>query len=88
MIVVICISEYPVKPVNTKGHYFKRVASSNHLLGLSTITDLYLQSLQISWDAHEAHGESLDALSVEKIEKFIAQINECGRFKNTEYDHR
>ena len=54
---------------------------SNHLLGLSEITDLlYLQSLQISWDAHEAHGESLDALSVEKIEKFIAQVNECGRF--------
>ena len=24
--------------------------------------------------------ESLDALSVEKIEKFIAQVNECGRF--------
>ena len=80
LIVVICISEYPVKPVNTKGRYFKRVASSNHLLGLSEITDLYLQSLQISWDAHEAHGESLDALSVEKIEKFIAQVNECGRF--------
>ena len=74
LIVVICISEYPVKPVNTKGHYFKRVASSNHLLGLSEITDLYLQSLQISWDAHEAHGESLDELSVEKIEKFIEPI--------------
>ena len=80
LIVVIRVNEYPVKPVNTKGRYFKRVASSNHLLGLSEITDLYLQSLQISWDAHEAHGESLDALSVEKIEKFIAQVNECGRF--------
>ena len=60
LIAVIHVNEYPVKPVNTKGRYFKRVASSNHLLGLSEITDLYLQSLQISWDAHEAHGESFD----------------------------
>jgi len=41
---------------------------------------LYLQSLQASWDAHEAHGESLDTLSVNKIEKFIAVVNESGRF--------
>ena len=79
-IVAIHVNEYPVKPVNTKGRYFKRVANSNHQLGLSEITNLYLQSLQASWDAHEAHGESLDALSVNKIEKFIAVVNESGRF--------
>ena len=80
LIVMIRVNEYPVKPINTRGRYFKRIASSNHQLGLGEITDLYLQSLQISWDAHEAPGESLDALSVAKIEKFIAQVNECGRF--------
>lgn len=79
-IVLIHIDEYPVKPVNTRGRYFKRVANSNHQLGLSEITDLYLQSLQMSWDAHEARDESLDTLSVTKIEKFIAQVNESGRF--------
>jgi ATP-dependent DNA helicase RecG len=79
-VVIIHINEYPVKPVHTKGRYYKRLASSNHQLGLSEITDLYLQSLQMSWDAHEAHGESLDTLCVDKIEKFIAQVNESGRF--------
>ncbi|WP_339136094.1 MAG: RNA-binding domain-containing protein [Candidatus Electrothrix sp. GW3-4] len=79
-IVRIHINEYPVKPVNTKGRYFKRIATSNHQLSLSEITDLYLQSLQISWDAHEAPGASLDALSPDKIEKFIAQVNQSGRF--------
>jgi predicted HTH transcriptional regulator len=29
-VVSIHISEFPVKPVNTRGRYFKRVASSNH----------------------------------------------------------
>jgi predicted HTH transcriptional regulator len=31
-VVVIRIGEFPVKPVNTRGRYFKRVASSNHQL--------------------------------------------------------
>ena len=79
-IVIISIGEYPVKPANTKGKYFKRRASSNHQLTLSEITDLYLQSLQLSWDAYPAPKESLDALSVIKIERFIEAVNQSGRF--------
>ena len=57
-VVEICMSEFPVKPVNTRGRYFKRIASSNHQLSLGEVADLYLQSLQLSWDAHQAgtHG--------------------------------
>lgn len=82
-IVIIGINEYPVKPVNTKGKYFKRVATSNHQLTLSEITDLYMQSLQLSWDSYEAPRESLDALSVTKIEKFIDQVNQGGTSLST-----
>lgn len=74
------VDEYPVKPVHTKGKYFKRVAASNHQLALSEITDLDMQSLQLSWDAYEAPRQSLDALSWIKIEKFIEQVNLGGRF--------
>ncbi len=79
-VVAIRIMEYPVKPINTKGKYYKRIASSNHQLGLSEITDLYLQSLQLSWDSYEATGASLNELSLQKIETFIVQVNESGRF--------
>ncbi|MCI5192050.1 MAG: winged helix-turn-helix transcriptional regulator [Candidatus Electrothrix sp. AU1_5] len=79
-IVRIHVHEYPVKPVNTKGRYFKRIATSNHQLSLGEITNLYLQSLQISWDAYQAPGASLDSLSLDKIDKFIAQVNQSGRF--------
>lgn len=79
-VVTICIDEYPIKPVNTKGKYFKRIATSNHQLTLSEITDLYMHSLQLSWDSYEAPRESLDALSVTKIETFIDQVNQGGRF--------
>ena len=33
-VLLIRIGEFPVKPVNTRGRYFKRVASSNHQLSL------------------------------------------------------
>lgn len=79
-VVLLSIDEYPVKPVHTKGKYFKRIAASNHQLALSEITDLYMQSLQFSWDAYEAPRQSLDALSWIKIEKFIEQVNLGGHF--------
>jgi ATP-dependent DNA helicase RecG len=79
-VVVIHVGEFQVKPVSTRGRYFKRVASSNHQLGLGEIADLYLQSLQLSWDAHEAANHSLDSLSLPKINRFINQVNDSGRF--------
>ena len=36
-VVVIPAGEFLVKPVSTRGRYFKRVASSNHQLGLAEI---------------------------------------------------
>ncbi|MHB1245449.1 MAG: RNA-binding domain-containing protein [Sulfuriferula sp.] len=79
-VVVIRVGEFPVKPVSTRGRYFKRVASSNHQLGLAEIADLYMQSLQLSWDAHQAGTHTLDALSTPKIQRFIQQVNDNGRF--------
>ena len=79
-VVVINVAEFPVKPVSTRGRYFKRVASSNHQLNAGEIADLYMQSLQLSWDAYEAPGTSLEALSTPKIQRFIRLVNEHGRF--------
>ena len=79
-IVVIRMGEFPVKPVSTRGRYYKRVASSNHQLALGEIADLYMQSLQLSWDAHQAGIHTLDALSLPKIKRFISQVNDNGRF--------
>lgn len=42
-VVAIKVGEYPVKPVKTKGRYFKRIASSNHQLSLSELNNLYMQ---------------------------------------------
>jgi ATP-dependent DNA helicase RecG len=79
-VVRIHVAEYPVKPINTRGRYYKRIASANHQLSLGEINDLYMQSLQLSWDSHPAADETLAELSIPKIEAFIEQVNVGGRF--------
>jgi ATP-dependent DNA helicase RecG len=79
-LVVISVAEFPVKPVSTKGRYYKRVANTNQALNPSEISDLYMQSLQLSWDAYPAHNATLADLSTAKIDAFVQQINAGGRF--------
>ncbi len=79
-IVSIYVPEYPVKPVNTRGRYFKRVANTNQQLSLTEINDLYMQSLHTSWDAHVVRNTSLDDLDVGKIGTFVETVNNLGRF--------
>ena len=52
-IAVITVNEYPVKPVSFKGKYYKRIKNSNHQMMPSEISDMYLQGLNLSWDAYE-----------------------------------
>lgn len=70
----------PVKPVSTKGRYYKRVANTNQALNANQISDLYMQSLQLSWDAYPAHNARLEDLSMAKVDKFVQQVNAGGRF--------
>lgn len=72
-IVEFKIPEYPVKPVACRGKYYKRVLNSNHQMLLSEISDLYLKTFNMSWDYYIDTQHSLDAISLEKINKFIAK---------------
>lgn len=74
-IVEISVAEYPIKPVNTRGRYYKRIASSNHALNTAEIADLYMQALQLSWDAYAAPSHRAEQLSPEKIRRFIRLVN-------------
>jgi len=80
---VICqirVSEYPVKPVEFRGRYFKRVKNSNHQLSVREISEIHLQSLHLSWDAYPYPKAVIDNLNFEKVRKFIAKVNNSGRF--------
>ena len=74
-IVIFVVQEYPIKPVATKGKYFKRVANSNHLLTISEVVNLHLQSFNTSWDYHINTQFKVDDISFEKVQDAINLIN-------------
>lgn len=70
-VVLMTAGEYPVKPVCTRGRYFKRVGNANHLLAVSEVVDMHLQSLNSSWDAFPDPIHSMDDISLEKVQQAI-----------------
>ena len=79
-VVIFSVAEYPVKPLSTKGRYYKRIGNSNHLLSPAEIANFTLQSRQLSWDSYPYPGSSIDDLKIEKIKQFIYKVNNAGRF--------
>lgn len=78
IVAVFLIQEYPVKPVASRGKYFKRVANSNHLLSVSEVVKLHLQSFNTSWDYHLNDHFKIEDLSLEKAQQAIDKINQTG----------
>jgi len=74
------VPEYPVKPIATKGRFFIRRNNSNHLLTASEINDVYLQSIQTSWDSYPYPDAQYTDLDEQKIIKFLQRRNQGGRF--------
>ena len=75
-VVVFSIQEYPIKPVSTRGKYFKRIANSNHLLSISEVVNLHLQSFNTSWDFHVNNQFKIDDISLDKVQAAIDIINQ------------
>lgn len=73
-IAVLSVQEYPVKPVSTRGRYFKRVTNSNHLLSISEVVNLHLQTFNTSWDYYLNNEFSIENISIEKIQNAIGLL--------------
>lgn len=80
-IVMIRVSEFPVKPVAYRDRYFKRVANSNHRLSLTEIANVHMQSLQLSWDSYPEEWAVVKDLSSDKVAVFLKRVKEGGRFQ-------
>ena len=83
-IVEFSVQEFPVKPVSCRGRYFKRVKNSNHQLSPMEISDMNLQTLQVSWDSYPAQNASIEDIDWGKVRKFVNKVNEIGRFHLTD----
>jgi ATP-dependent DNA helicase RecG len=80
-VAVLSVNEFPVKPVSFKGRYYRRVGNCNHQLTVVGISNLSLQSLQVSWDSYPANGKTFKDLDTVLIENFIKKVNATGRFQ-------
>jgi ATP-dependent DNA helicase RecG len=79
-VVELSIQEFPVKPIAFKSRFYKRVNNSNQILNATEISNLYMQSLQVSWDSYAYRNASFTDLSTVKIKAFIKKVNDGGRF--------
>ncbi|MDO5523866.1 MAG: ATP-binding protein [Bacteroidia bacterium] len=77
-IVVLSVSEYPIKPVSTKGKYFLRISNSNHLLTISELVDMHLRTFNTSWDFHTGPHLKLEDISLDKVQTIIDERNRLG----------
>ena len=75
-IVVFNIQEYPVKPVSTRGKYFKRVANSNHLMSIDEIANEHLKTINTSWDFYPDPNHSTEHISARKVKRFVETIEQ------------
>lgn len=79
-VVVFSINEQPIKPISLHGRCYKRINNSNHLLNVSEISNLYMQTMQYSWDSYIYNGVDVSSLNLDKIAQFISKVNAVKRF--------
>ena len=77
-IVEFSVQEYPIKPVSTRGKYFKRIGNSNHLLSAGEIANEHLKTINSSWDMFPDPIHSLDYISLEKVNKSMETLKNNG----------
>ncbi|ANH80723.1 hypothetical protein A8C56_06800 [Niabella ginsenosidivorans] len=81
---VLSVKEFPVKPVAFKGRYLKRVNNANHRLSLSEIAEMHLRSFNTSWDSYINPERSIGTLSLNKVNRFIADCNKGRQYLITD----
>ena len=74
LIVALFAMEYPIKPVSTRGRYYKRIGNSNHLLSVSEVSNMHLQTVNSSWDHYPRPGKSMKDISSLKVQKVMDTI--------------
>ena len=77
-IVALSVPEYPVKPVSTRGKYFKRSGNSNHLLGVDEIANEHLKTINSSWDMYPNPVRTMRDISFDKVRQSMEALRNNG----------
>jgi len=77
-IVEIKVQEYPIKPVSVKGRYYKRIGASNHQILAEEIAQIYMQSINSSFDS-VLLNETIEDLDLSLINEYFNEVKQKGR---------
>jgi ATP-dependent DNA helicase RecG len=83
-VVEFSIQEYPIKPVSTRGKYYKRIGNSNHLLSAGEVANMHLRTVNSSWDYYPRPNKTLADISIPKVEKAMKTMRK--RNNNFEFE--
>ena len=75
-VVTLSAMEYPIKPVSKSGRYYKRIANANHVMSIEEIANEHLKTINTSWDFYPDPNHSLKDISLEKVARFIKNIEQ------------
>jgi len=73
-VIVVEVDEHPVKPVMVRGRAYKRVGNSNRKLTPKEISELFEESVGLSWDAYPVEA-TLDDVDLDRVKEFIRRAN-------------
>lgn len=74
-IVILSVSESPVKPIACKGRYYRRIRNANHQLSVSEVVNMHLRTFNSSWDFHIDEYHTEKEISLVKVQNFIERLN-------------
>ena len=72
-VVVVEVSENPVKPVTANGRAYRRSGRTNQVLSASEIAELYLATRGVTWDESARADATLADIDPEKVRKFLSR---------------
>ena len=75
-IVIIEVPPAPIKPVSVRGRFYIRTGSTNRLMNVSEICDLYSLSTSRSWDSQVLEFAKFDDIDMNKVNRFINLLEE------------
>ena len=76
---IITVSEYPLKPVSTRGRCYRRVGNANSQMSPADIAQMHLRATGTSWDALLATDKTLDDIDLEAVSRYIDMSIRTGR---------
>ena len=72
-VLLICISEFSLKPVSVKGVCYKRVGNSNRVMSPQEIAQMHLNATGQSWDRLLVTRAGMDDIDEKKVEWYLTR---------------